>query len=197
MQSIVKQFLEIAIKHFAVPEPICEIGSYQVAGQEGYADLRPYFPGKKYVGCDMRPGPGVDRIENVESLSLQDGSVGTIITVDTLEHVANPFSAIREIHRVLEDRGLLILAVPFNFQIHDYPSDYWRFTPSCIRMLLEQFSFSTVLWEKHPLEVDPCEVYAVAMKNGDPPLENLQSFLDEARGRYGFTVRSSHLNING
>ncbi|GAX91986.1 methyltransferase domain-containing protein [Effusibacillus lacus] len=197
MQSIVKQFLEIAIKHFAVPEPIYEIGSYQVAGQEGYADLRPYFPGKKYVGCDMRMGPGVDQIEDVESLSLASGSVGSLITVDTLEHVKNPFNAIREIYRVLQDGGILLLAVPFNFQIHDYPSDYWRYTPSCVDMLLENFSFCTVLWEKHPLEVDPAEVYAVAVKNSEPPLANIQSFIDEVRGRYGFAVRSQNLNITG
>lgn len=197
MQSIVKQFLEIVITHFSVPAPIYEIGSYQVAGQEGFADLRPYFPGEQYVGCDMRPGPGVDRIENVESLSLPDGSAGTIIIMDTLEHVENPFHAIREIHRVLDDKGLLILAVPFNFQIHDYPSDYWRFTPACIEKLLERFSFTAVLWEKHPLEVDPCEVYAVAMKDTYPSFEILQAFLDEIRGRYGFTVRPDNLNVKG
>lgn len=196
MQSLVKQFLEIAIRHFAVPEPIYEIGSYQVAGQEGYADLRPYFPGKKYVGCDMRPGPGVDQVENVESLSLPDDSAGTVIIVDTLEHVENPFHAIREIHRVLNDSGLLLLAVPFNFQIHDYPSDYWRFTPACIQMLVKHFSFATILWEKHPLEVHPCEVYAVAVKKNEPSAETISAFLNEVNGRYGFHVRSNILNIN-
>ncbi len=42
------------------PEPIVEIGSLQVPGQEGFADLRPLFPGRCYVGCDLRPGPGVE-----------------------------------------------------------------------------------------------------------------------------------------
>ena len=43
--------------------PVVEIGSYQVVGQEGFSDLRPIFGGKQYIGCDMRPGIGVDWID--------------------------------------------------------------------------------------------------------------------------------------
>ena len=32
---------------FDLPEPILEIGSYQVAGQEGIANLRSLFPGRE------------------------------------------------------------------------------------------------------------------------------------------------------
>ena len=51
-----------------------EFGSFQVEGQEGYANLRGMFPGKVYVGCDMRPGPGVDRVEDVSAINEPDGS---------------------------------------------------------------------------------------------------------------------------
>ena len=40
---------------FPLPEPILEVGSYQVAGQEGVAELRGYFPGKEYLGIDTGP----------------------------------------------------------------------------------------------------------------------------------------------
>ena len=61
----------------AGPEPIVEIGAFQVSGQEAIADLRPIFPGKRYIGCDMQPGPGVDRIEDIHALSFASGEVGT------------------------------------------------------------------------------------------------------------------------
>jgi hypothetical protein len=35
-----------------------EIGALQVAGQEAISDLRPLFPGKIYIGCDMRSACG-------------------------------------------------------------------------------------------------------------------------------------------
>ena len=50
---------------FALPGPVLEIGSYQVAGQEEIADLRGFFANKSYEGVDVRPGPGVDQVADV------------------------------------------------------------------------------------------------------------------------------------
>ena len=61
---------------FDLPEPILEIGSYKVEGQEELIDLRPLFPGREYYGVDMREGPGVDMVQNVEELSLPDPGTG-------------------------------------------------------------------------------------------------------------------------
>jgi hypothetical protein len=62
MRESIKQFVKIAADTLPILEPIYEFGALQVPGQEGFADLRPIFAGKEYVGCDMREGPGVDRI---------------------------------------------------------------------------------------------------------------------------------------
>src|SRR4051812_40270657 len=72
---------------FSLPEPILEIGSYQVEGQESLANLRSLFPAKQYLGIDMRPGPGVDCVANVESLPQRTASVGTVLALNTFEHV--------------------------------------------------------------------------------------------------------------
>jgi hypothetical protein len=72
---------------FTLPEPILEIGSYQVAGQESIANLRSLFPGKQYLGVDMRPGPGVDCVASVEALPQATGSIGTVLALNTFEHV--------------------------------------------------------------------------------------------------------------
>jgi len=60
MRDNVKKFVQTFSKAFDVPGPIYEFGSLQVEGQIGYADLRPFFSGKQYTGCDFRMGPGVD-----------------------------------------------------------------------------------------------------------------------------------------
>ena len=64
-----KAFCNLVAKTLDCPDPIVEFGSYQVEGQEGYANLRALFSGKEYVGCDMRPGPGVDRVEDTSRRS--------------------------------------------------------------------------------------------------------------------------------
>lgn len=113
-----------------------EFGSYQVPGQEDLADLRDLFPDKAYVGCDRRPGHGVDRIEDLHRLSLVSGSCPHVLCLDTLEHVERPWVAVRELVRVLAPDGLCVLSVPFAFPIHEHPADYYRFTPQGLMVLV-------------------------------------------------------------
>lgn len=120
-------------------EPIVEFGSMQVEdGQPN--DLRPLFQGRAFVGTDMRPGPGVDRIEDLRKLGFADEEVGTALCLDTLEHCADPIAAARELHRVVSgEGGVCIISSVMLIGIHAYPSDYWRFTPEGFRVLLEPF----------------------------------------------------------
>ena len=82
-----KAFCRLVAETFNCPGPIVEFGAYQVEGQVGFADLRSLFPGKPFLGCDMRSGPGVDRVEDVSAMTLGDESAGTIICLETFEHV--------------------------------------------------------------------------------------------------------------
>jgi hypothetical protein len=59
MRDNVKTFAEMASRAFSAPEPVLEIGSWSAEGQEGYAELRPFFFDKRYIGGDFVPGPNV------------------------------------------------------------------------------------------------------------------------------------------
>jgi SAM-dependent methyltransferase len=139
LRDITKAFLESCVEVFDFPDPVVEIGSLQVPGQEGYGDIRPYFKGKKFEGCDMRPGPGVDRIENLEKLTFADASLGSIVMLDVIEHVRDLQSCFKEVRRVLREDGVLIMSSHMDFPIHAYPYDYWRFTPKAFEELLSGF----------------------------------------------------------
>jgi SAM-dependent methyltransferase len=158
-----KAFCRLAAETFDCPGPVCEFGSYQVEGQEEYADLRRFFPGKPYVGCDFRAGPGVDRIEDVTATTLPDGSVGTVLCIETFEHVFQVWKAFDEVYRILRPGGLFVLTSPFHFRIHGYPDDYWRMTPSCLRRMLAPFGGRLVGAQGH--EAVPHTVMALAAKS--------------------------------
>lgn len=145
---------------FPLPEPIVEIGSYQVEGQRDIADLRGLFPGKMYQGIDFRPGPGVDRVADIESLPYPDGSVGTIIAMNTLEHVQRYWRGLAEINRVLSPDGAVLISCPFYFKIHNYPGDFWRFTPQALDLLLEDYPTRILGW--HGPRNRPANVWALA-----------------------------------
>src|SRR5579883_497187 len=152
---------------FDLPEPILEIGSLQVPGQEAVADLRPLFGCKAYVGVDARPGPGVDLVADVEALPQRDASVGTVIAMNTFEHVPRFWRGFAEIDRVLRPEGMLLVSCPFYFHLHSFPSDYWRFSPEALNLLLEAYPTRILGWQGPSKR--PAAVWAVAFRGRRPP----------------------------
>ena len=144
MREAIKQFVEIFAESIPVAEPVYEFGSLQVPGQEGFADLRPFFAGKEYVGCDMREGPGVDRVLNLHDIDLPAETAGAVLALDTFEHVEYVRKAAEELHRILKPGGILVASSVMKFPIHDYPYDYWRFTPEAFKSLLKPFDSAFV-----------------------------------------------------
>lgn len=140
MREHIRHFVRICAETLPIAEPIYEFGALQVVGQEGFADLRPFFPGAEYVGADLQSGPGVDRILDLHDLDLPPTSVGTVLMLETLEHVEFPRRAVEEAHRILRPEGLLVASSQMKYPIHGFPSDYWRFTPQAFESLLRPFA---------------------------------------------------------
>lgn len=161
-----KAFCRLVAETFECPGPVYEFGSYQVEGQVDYADLRSLFPGREYVGCDMRPGPGVDRVEDVSAMSLADGSAGTVLCIETFEHVFEVRRAFDEVFRVLRPGGLFVITSPLNFRIHGYPDDYWRMTPNCLRRMMTPYAGRLTGYQGY--HKFPHSVMAVGVKDPAP-----------------------------
>jgi GT2 family glycosyltransferase/SAM-dependent methyltransferase len=153
---------------FDLPGPVLEIGSFQVAGQEEIADLRDLFRARPYVGIDVRPGPGVDQVADVESLPYETGSIGTVIALSTFEHVQRFWRGFEEVHRVLRPDGAVFISCPFHFHIHNYPSDYWRFTPEALEVLLTDYPSRILGW--HGPHKRPQNVWGLAFREDRPPV---------------------------
>ena len=173
MRQVVKDFAVIGARILPIAEPIYEFGSLRVPGQETFADLRPLFPGKEYVGADMREGLGVDKILNLHDIDLPDDSVGTILCLDTLEHVEYPHKAMQEIYRVLKPDGIAVISSVMYFRIHDYPHDYWRFTPEAFRSLLKPFTSTFVSFAG--VETFPHTVVGIGFKGESIPMPELSA----------------------
>lgn len=176
MMEHIRDFVEQVSQSFSFEEPVVEIGSFMVEGQHELANMRCFFAGKKYIGCDLRKGPGVDRIEDIQRLSFRNSSVHSLLVLETLEHVANPFLAFKEMYRILAPQGLLVISVPFSLPVHEFPSDYWRFTPYCLDMLLRRFN-RFICWENAELSPAdskylPRTIFAIASKS-QLPLQGL------------------------
>jgi SAM-dependent methyltransferase len=181
MRDNVKDVARLVGKTEGLQEPIVEVGSFQVPGQEEYADLRPLFLGREFIGCDMRTGPGVDRIENVHEMTFDDASVGTLLMLDTLEHVANCHRAMAEAHRVLKPGGLVTIVSVMDFAVHLHPSDYWRFTPQAFELLLEPFSPRWVFMQGNPFCPHTVIGFGVKDAPGARPPTGLRALIEGSR----------------
>jgi SAM-dependent methyltransferase len=83
---------------------------------------------------------GSDIVADVTQMpEIKNESAGTIICLDTFEHIAQPFKAIDEIYRILKPGGLLILTTVLTWGYHPFPKDYWRFTVDALELLCAKF----------------------------------------------------------
>jgi ubiquinone/menaquinone biosynthesis C-methylase UbiE len=70
-----------------------------------------------------------------------DKNFSAAICIETLEHVSNPRQMLSEIFRVLDDRGTLLLSVPWSARRHHIPFDFFRYTPEGLNHLLDEAGF--------------------------------------------------------
>jgi SAM-dependent methyltransferase len=147
METVVRRFVENWIAASKPTGPIVEIGSYLVKDQEELANLRGLFKDCCYIGCDLRPGPGVDLIQDAHCLGFRDGYAGAVLMLETLEHVRDPRKAVAEALRILQAGGTFLASSVMDFPIHEFPCDYWRFTPFGMQELGSLFETSAVYYD--------------------------------------------------
>lgn len=88
---------------------------------------------------------GADYLDKVCDLTgtipYRDGSFDTIILSDVLEHLPEPMNIWREMNRLLAPGGKVLLNVPFYYQVHEAPHDYYRYTEFALRRFAENTGF--------------------------------------------------------
>jgi SAM-dependent methyltransferase len=177
MMQAIRTSVRLFAETFEPPGPVVELGSFHPASHAWLSDLRPFFPGREYVGCDLRAGNGVDRIEDAQQLTFEDSSVGTLLAFEILEHVPDPHRAVSEAARVLADDGVFALSTPFDHGLHAFPDDYWRFTASGMDRLLAPFP-EKVIFALGPRR-RPGFVFAVATKTPSSAFEEAKRRFQE------------------
>lgn len=106
-------------------------------------------PSCSYVGIDHPAsaawyGTRPSAFADAHALPFADGSLGTVLMLDVLEHLHDPERAVAEARRVLAPGGRLVLQVPFLYPVHDAPNDHTRWTPFGQRRLAERAGFEIV-----------------------------------------------------
>ena len=114
------------------------------AGEGSYKHL---FTAHRYTGADLGIGDTtwnystLDVLADLTALPFRNECFDAAINIVTLEHVREPGAVLRELARSLRSNGSLLLIVPHEWEEHQIPHDYYRYTRYGVRHLLEDNGF--------------------------------------------------------
>jgi SAM-dependent methyltransferase len=139
--------IEDAVAAFAQSLPpgarVLDAGS----GEGRYAK---FFARQRYCGVDLAVGDAswdynrLDAVADLLHLPFPPGAFDASINIVTLEHVSEPARALQEIGSVLKPGARLLIVVPQDWEVHQAPHDYFRYTRYGVRHLLEQAGFGDI-----------------------------------------------------
>ena len=139
--------IEESVRTFAAGLPP---GAFVLDAGAGEGRYRDRFEKHRYVGVDLGVGDarwnyaGLDAVADLASLPFRESSFHACLNIVTLEHVRRPAQVLREISRVLVPGGRLLLVVPQDWEVHQAPHDYYRYTLHGVSYLLEQAGLTGV-----------------------------------------------------
>ena len=91
--------------------------------------------GYKVLNPDMG-APYIEKLPNIYS-----NYFGTLVCLNVIEHVYNPFEIFDAIYKIMKDDSLAIIETVFSFPYHPSPIDFWRYSPDCLKYLAEKSKF--------------------------------------------------------
>lgn len=80
-----------------------------------------------------------------EPLPIESEVADTVVSFSVMEHLREPRVFLKESYRILKRGGGVVLQVPFMWQVHEAPYDYYRYTQYGLRYLFEKAGFSEIM----------------------------------------------------
>jgi len=79
-----------------------------------------------------------------KKLKISTNKYNNVLFFNVLEHLSEYNLAFPEIYRIIKKKGNFIGSVPFIYQIHGAPKDYFRFSKQFIKTNLKKYRFKQV-----------------------------------------------------
>jgi SAM-dependent methyltransferase len=97
------------------------------------------------ITANIEESYGTDLIFDAEKVwPLENESFDTVLLINVLEHLYDHRVALQESARVLKSSGRIIGVVPFMYNVHGSPNDYFRYTKSALARLLSEVGFTRI-----------------------------------------------------
>jgi SAM-dependent methyltransferase len=116
----------------------------------GEGRYRQEFAANRYCGVDLAVGDRawdysrLDAVADLTALPFRDNAFAAVLHIVTIEHLREPGAALAEMARVLAAGGALLVAAPHEWEVHQAPHDYFRFTRYGLEHLLAKAGLEIV-----------------------------------------------------
>ncbi|HPT25769.1 MAG TPA: class I SAM-dependent methyltransferase [Bryobacteraceae bacterium] len=120
------------------------------AGESRHAAV---FPRQRYTGIDLAVGDPswnyrrLDALADLERLPFSSHCFDAALMIVTIEHLKRPGAALAEIARVLRQGARLLVVAPHQWEVHQAPHDYFRYTRYGLEFLLSEAGFEVTALE--------------------------------------------------
>jgi SAM-dependent methyltransferase len=117
------------------------------AGEGKYAR---HFSRQRYCGVDLAVGDTawdysrLDAVADLTVLPFRNGAFDAVLNIVTMEHLREPGRALAEMARVAAPGASLLVAAPHEWEVHQAPHDYFRFTRHGLTYLLEKAGWEAI-----------------------------------------------------
>jgi SAM-dependent methyltransferase len=159
LQRRLPAFLRRYILHFetAIDDSVARFAAGLEAGARvldagaGEGKFAGAFERQRYTGLDLGIGDtdwnysGLDALGDLERLPFPDDCFDGCINIVTLEHVREPAAVVQELYRTLKPGGSILLVTPHEWEEHQQPHDYFRFTRFGMEYLLQKAGFTDLV----------------------------------------------------
>jgi SAM-dependent methyltransferase len=139
--------IESAVSRFASSLPP---GARVLDAGAGEGRHAAHFLRQRYFGVDLVVGDtnwnyrGLDAVADLTALPFGNACFDAALNIVTLEHVREPAAALSEIARTLRPGAGFLLIAPHEWEVHQSPHDYFRYTRYGLAHLLTSAGFEVI-----------------------------------------------------
>ncbi|MFX1383451.1 MAG: methyltransferase domain-containing protein [Promethearchaeota archaeon] len=116
-----------------------------IGGRDRGLFKKPKSKVEKWIFADINEQNKPDIVLDVTNMMQIDSeSIDVINAIELFEHVHDIKKGLKECHRVLKKKGLILISIPFLAQIHADPYDYQRWTYTKWQKVLKKIGFEVI-----------------------------------------------------